>query len=1008
MNVNGARFQLLLGRADWGRCMADDDATVSLEAMWQAGGSPSAGDATPAWDGARHELTLRPLPIALPATAGEQPLSLDARRSAAADRHGNVYRIDDARQHLLVSSVGSGNESAFWPAEPAPSTMPHAAVGAPFIAQAQPAAAPVSFLALAVTCDDYLVVAYAQADGSGGWLSFDLLAGGEPVHTRWPLPAFAPWDLCPRSGGGLWMLDRAQQRLWELDGRLAVVTTGQPSLPLQAATTDDFQPLAGPPRQRAATAFPGGLDLRAMAGSTDAMALETTPDGALLLLDVNAARGRSRVLRLRREAAAWQAQASDWISPLLAQDFVYGEAARADAQTAAARLFITGSVGNQAQAYALSDASPGLLLSAVPELYPLRRYAGRALLTVQGQACYDSGSTQPRWTRVVQQPRARYAPLARLVTMVLDSGVPGTVWDKVLLDACIPADTALAIESRAADSVGSDDGTLAAQPLAQVLGNWLPEPAPRLRTEGSELPWLRSEAAHALRRESGTGSWELLLQHAKGRYLQLRLQLASQSGTGTPRLRALRVWSPRFSYSQRFLPAVYREEPTQANFLERWLANFESTFTQVEDRIATLQALFDARSTPYDALPWLAGWFDLALDPAWDERRHRLFVQHAMDFFRWRGTPHGLRLALALAFEPCFDEAMFDGPRPQDEAAGRIRIVEAYQTRLIGAVAAGDPGNSGDSGNTDDGPRTVPSAAQWTPAEGNAGLVDRWAAWQGRSAPPQEQIAPFSLVPPPAVADTAANTTLQTQWRNFCVTSLAFVPAAGADERLRWQTFLRGRHATIEQLNLQHGTQYKRLQDLPLPSDLPTQATAAADWDAFTAQALSPGSTRGRWLGFLASRYRRIERLRDAHGTHWLRLAQVPQPDLLPHRAAAQTDWLQFERQLLAMHRTAHRFSVLLPVSGVASDPAELDQRLALARRIVELEKPAHTSFDVRFYWAFNRVGEARLGLDTQLGAGSRAPELIPDAVVGRAYLGASFVGGPARPRAGDRLLIDC
>ena len=755
----------------------------------------------------------------------------------------------------------------------------------------------------------------------------------------------------------------------------------------------------------AATAFPGGLDLRAMAGSTDAVALETTPDGALLLLDVDAAGGRSRVLRLQRDAKAWQSQASDWISPLLAQDFVYGEAARVDAQTPAARLFITGSVGNQAQAYALSDASPGLLLNAVPELYPLRRYAGRALLTVQGQACYDSGSIQPRWTRVVQQPRARYAPQARLVTMVLDSGVPGTVWDKVLLDACIPADTALAIESRAADSVGSDDGTVTAQPLAQVLGNWSPEPAPRLRTEGSELPWLRSEAARALRRDSGTGSWELLLQNARGRYLQLRLQLATHSGTGTPRLRALRVWSPRFSYSQRFLPAVYREEPTQANFLERWLANFESTFTQVEDRIATLQALFDARSTPYDALPWLAGWFDLALDPAWDQRRHRLFVQHAMDFFRWRGTPHGLRLALALAFEPCFDEAMFNGPRPQDEAAGRIRIVEAYQTRLIGAVAAGDPG---DSGNTDDGPRTVPSAAQWTPAEGNAGLVDRWAAWQGRSAPPQEQIAPFSLVPPPALADTAANTTLQTQWRSFCVASLAFVPAAGADERLRWQTFLRGRHATVKLLNLRHGSQYQRLQDVPLPSDLPTQATAAADWDAFTALPLSPGSTRSRWLGFLASRYRRIERLRDAHGTHWLRLAQVPMPDVLPHRAAAQTDWLQFERQVLAMHRTAHRFSVLLPVSRLTSDPADLDQRLALARRIVELEKPAHTSFDVRFYWAFNRVGEARLGLDTQLGAGSRAPELIPDAVVGRAYLGASFVGGPARPRAGDRLLIDC
>ena len=42
-----------------------------------------------------------------------------------------------------------------------------------------------------------------------------------------------------------------------------------------------------------------------------------------------------------------------------------------------------------------------------------------------------------------------------------------------------------------------------------------------------------------------------------------------------------------------------------------------------------------------------------------------------------------------------------------------------------------------------------------------------------------------------------------------------------------------------------------------------------------------------------------------------------------------------------------------------------------------------------------NRLGEARLGEDTALGAGSRAPELIPPALLGSSYLGSSFVGGP-------------
>ncbi|MGO4780801.1 hypothetical protein AB4084_35515, partial [Lysobacter sp. 2RAB21] len=101
----------------------------------------------------------------------------------------------------------------------------------------------------------------------------------------------------------------------------------------------------------------------------------------------------------------------------------------------------------------------------------------------------------------------------------------------------------------------------ASQPTldAQVIGDWLREPAPRLRGDGPELPWLRREAARATRREAGAGTWELLLQRARGRYLQLRISLISRNGTGTPRLRALRLWAPRFSYPQRFLPAVYRE-----------------------------------------------------------------------------------------------------------------------------------------------------------------------------------------------------------------------------------------------------------------------------------------------------------------------------------------------------------------------------------------------------------------------------------------------------------------
>jgi len=93
----------------------------------------------------------------------------------------------------------------------------------------------------------------------------------------------------------------------------------------------------------------------------------------------------------------------------------------------------------------------------------------------------------------------------------------------------------------------------------------------------------------------------------------------------------------------------------------------------------------------------------------------------------------------------------------------------------------------------------------------------------------------------------------------------------------------------------------------------------------------------------------------------------------------------------LPTHEAAHRFSVLLPFTGNTNEAQEeRAQALELARRIVEMEKPARTTFDIKFYWALFRVGEARLGIDTTLGLGGRDPALLPPATLGQTYLAES------------------
>ena len=457
---------------------------------------------------------------------------------------------------------------------------------------------------------------------------------------------------------------------------------------------------------------------------------------------------------------------------------------------------------------------------------------------------------------------------------------------------------------------------------------------------------------------------ELLLQNMRGRYLQVKLRF-SGNGMVTPRLRALRAWYPRFSYPQRFLPAVYREDPAAGDFLERFLANMEGINTQIEDRIVQIQALFDPRSAPAETLEWLAAWFDVALDPKWEEWRRRLFIRHIMHFFRWRGTAHGLRLALSVAFEDCLTEETFAEPNPDTLHLQSIRIVETYLTRKVGAVAAGDAGRD-DTGEL----RTVKVVAGlWSPQEGNEGPPSH-AGFMSKPLTLTEQLGPCELVSP---SSSSSDPDLPQRWRQFCEQHLGFVPTVGAADRQNWQHYL-----AMQMPDDDEQTPSVPVPAYQYPTDWPADPLHAEKWRAFS---VLPNATRLRWQDFLARRYRHITKLNTSYQTAWPAFDVVALPDVLPETQAAQADWLQFEKHLLAIVRTAHRFGAIAGSHrhGRSRRNGTAGATGAPYRRT---GKPAHTVFDIRFYWALNRIGEARLGLDTVLDVGSRAPQLLPDAVL--------------------------
>lgn len=121
---------------------------------------------------------------------------------------------------------------------------------------------------------------------------------------------------------------------------------------------------------------------------------------------------------------------------------------------------------------------------------------------------------------------------------------------------------------------------------------------------------------------------------------------------------------------------IYRPRATQADFLSRFLANFEGVLTPLEDRVAGSHLVTDPAVVPAANLEWLAGWIGVGFDPALPEERRRDWLRAAPALARWHGTRRGLALAL--------DIATGGGVR-----GGEIVVIEHFRLRRLLATLLG-------------------------------------------------------------------------------------------------------------------------------------------------------------------------------------------------------------------------------------------------------------------------------------------------------------------------------
>ena len=483
---------------------------------------------------------------------------------------------------------------------------------------------------------------------------------------------FKAWRLAADPAGGVWVCDRDDRQFGKVLG------VPFPTQPAGKYAEDIFRPCdenPNPPRLVVWQTSP-------LPDDEKLVAIATSPNSSLTLLTW-LTDGTPRVRAL---------QAKQWTPPINLMGCRYPFSlswVTGDRIAVLVSDLLTEAPVYAVPKLAIGQAEIATQVQPVGDLYPLHEHTGNPFLHgVSLPPHYPTATESAPLYHLSLPSYARQG--AAIAHAALDSGNLQTEWHRLYLEAVIPANGEIHVDLAATDQPTLPDvpdwfehSFAAVQNPGKPCGVWVSAP--------SEIPFHPGLLVD--REKDRSGLFTVLIQRhdrrvrtLQGRYLWVRVRMIGDGRT-TPELAALRVYGSRFSYVNQYLPELYREtvfgsdrdqvtSATPADFLERFLANFEGILTPIEDRIANSHLLTDPRATPEDAIEWLGSWIGVTFDPAYSSARRRRLIEAAPALYRRRGTLTGLQQALDIAT---------DGAVSQ----GAIVVLEDFRLRRTFATILG-------------------------------------------------------------------------------------------------------------------------------------------------------------------------------------------------------------------------------------------------------------------------------------------------------------------------------